>query len=122
MSNPPFDFIASFLAETEGSAGSAWIIIMVSLGGEASKLTTTLSLIGARVDFVATNEDVMQLTNTSQKAPDLLYMMVDEIGGLEHAMQLYRRLHRDIGFGKCVILSTEAVNNGDQNKTRTLSC
>ena len=86
---------------------------MASLDRDASKLTTALALIGARVDLVATYQDVMQLTDTSQEAPDLLYMMADEIGGLEHAIRLYRRLHRDSGFGKCVILSTEVANNGD---------
>jgi hypothetical protein len=118
MADPPFDFTASFLTDRESSAGSAWIVIMASLDGDASKLTTALALIGARVDLVATYEDVMQLTDKSQDAPDLLYMMADEIGGLEHAIRLYRGLYRNSGFGKCVIFSTEAENNGDSKQDK----
>ena len=55
---------------------------------DASKLTNALLIIGAKVDLVATYDDVMTLTNGSSEAPDLLYMMADEIGGLERAMWL----------------------------------
>ena len=74
--------------ETQEPVGLAWIIIVASLSGDASKLTNALSMIDAKVDLVATYNDVMTLSNGYSEVPDLQYMMADEICGLERAIRL----------------------------------
>ena len=45
------------------------------------------------VDLVQTETEIVILMRRSKRAPDLLYILVDEFGGLELAVSLYQNLH-----------------------------
>ena len=46
------------------------------------------------VDLVQTETEIVTLMRRSKRAPNLLYILADEFGGLEQAISLYQNLHQ----------------------------
>ena len=46
------------------------------------------------VDLVQTETEIVTLMRRSKRAPNLLYILADEFGGLKQAISFYQNLHR----------------------------
>ena len=82
----------------------AWIVIMADADGSGKALAKKLELMNTKVDLVQTEIETVILMHHSKRAPNLLYIRADEFGGLERAIRLHQKLHRQSVFGKCIIL------------------
>ena len=85
---------------------------MPDLDGSVKALARTLWLMNVEVDLVQTETEIVTLMRRSKRAPNLLYILADVFGGLERAIRLHQKFHRQSVFGKCVILSNEASKYG----------
>ena len=89
----------------------AWIVIVADADVIDKALVRTLELMNAEVDLVQTETEIVTLMRCSKRAPNLLYILADEFGGLERAIRLNQYLYWQSVFGKCVILSIHASNH-----------
>jgi hypothetical protein len=108
MLTPPHHFIRDFLNHPEKMETQAWIVIVADPDGKGAALAKTLELMNAKVDLVQTAAEAIKLMRNIKMAPSLLYILADEVGGLEQAMRVHHRLTQISVFGKCVILSNYA--------------
>ena len=90
----------------------AWIVIMADADGSGKALAKKLELMNIEVDLVQTEIKTVILMHRSKRAPNLLCILADEFGGLERAIRLHQKLHRQSVFGKCAIISNEASKYG----------
>ncbi|MGB0557507.1 MAG: type IV secretion system DNA-binding domain-containing protein, partial [Paracoccaceae bacterium] len=109
MLTPPHHFIRDFLNHPEKMETQAWIVIVADPEGKGAALAKTLELMNAKVDLVQTAAEAVTLMRNVKMAPSLLYILADEVGGLEQAMRVHHRLTQISVFGKCVILSNDAA-------------
>ena len=112
MFTPPHHFIPEFLNHPEKMETQAWIVIVADADGSGKVLARKLELMNAQVDLVQTETETVTLIRRSKRAPNLLYILADEFGGLDRAIRLHQNLYRQSVFGKCVILSNDALNHG----------
>ena len=61
----------------------AWIVIVADADVIGKALVRTLELMNAEVDLVQTETEIVTLMRRSKRAPNLLYILADEFGGLE---------------------------------------
>ena len=112
MLTPPHHFIRDFLNHPEKMETQAWIVIVADPEGKGAALAKTLELMNTKVDLVQTAAEAVTLMRNVKMAPSLLYILADEVGGLEQAMRVHHRLTQISVFGKCVILSNDAAKGG----------
>ena len=72
----------------------AWIVIMADADGSGKALAKKLELMNTKVDLVQTETEIVTLMRRSKRAPNLLYILADEFGGLKQAISFYQNLHR----------------------------
>ena len=60
---------------------------MIELYGSGKAFARTLELMNAEVDLVQTETEIVTLMRRSKRAPNLLYILADEFGGLERAQR-----------------------------------
>lgn len=92
MLTPPHHFIRDFLNHPEKMETQAWIVIVADPEGKGAALAKTLELMNAKVDLVQTAAEAVTLMRNVKMAPSLLYILADEVGGLEQAMRVHHRL------------------------------
>ena len=67
---------------------------MADLDGSSKAFAKTLEPMNVEVDLVQTETEIVTLMRRSKRAPNLLYILAYEFGGLEQDISLYRNLHR----------------------------
>ena len=67
-------------------------MILADLDGSSKAFARTLEPMN--VDLVQTETEIVRLMRRSKRAPNLLYILAYEFGGLEQDISLYQNLHR----------------------------